>query len=167
MLFRLPSLHTNIAPVPFHFKGACHFHSFFGVFAPTSLQFWDLASDFVQTWAMVACASPYLLLCDILGICFRWSDTYQKDFSAPSLLPRPVFSSPHCGACRVVPWWSSHKYEDGLPSNCKTKGRTESPPGTERRPSNMAPLEIRSKAPMPSLESTVAVSLRSVNVWSA
>ena len=57
----------------------------------------------------------------------------------------------------TTPSSSSHKHEDADPKNWSTKGIAESPPSTVKKPSNIAWRDTTSNAPMPSIDTTVAV----------
>ena len=67
-----------------------------------------------------------------------------------------LFSS-LCTIVCTIPYSFSHKCEDADPQNWSTKGIAESPPSTVQRPVNMAWRDTTSNAPMPSIDTTVAV----------
>ena len=78
-----------------------------------------------------------------------------------------LLSSP-CGISCMSPISSSHKSVDGLPLKHWTNRRTWSPSSILKKPSNIEFLEIKSHAPMPSMDTTVALlcwSVKLCKIW--
>ena len=73
-----------------------------------------------------------------------------------------VMSTANCPVPEGQPINNTHKKEDAELQNCSTKGNVEWPPSTVWRPSSMDRRDM-SKAPIPSMDTTVAVGSRSVS----